>query len=118
VYKFPQLSQQEIEAMFTLSDLKQTRVYQDAMKEGEQIGEQRGLQLGEQIGEQRGVQIGAQRELSKILVRLLTRKFGKVSPRLKTRLSKMPVDQLEDLAEAIFDFETVADLNAWLRSHT
>ena len=42
VYKFPKLSRQEIEAMFTYSDLKQTRVYQEAKEEGEQ----RGLQLG------------------------------------------------------------------------
>jgi predicted transposase YdaD len=36
VYKFPKLSRQEIEAMFTYSDLKQTRVYQEAKEEGEQ----------------------------------------------------------------------------------
>ena len=38
VYKFPQLSCQEIEAMFGLSDLKQTRVYQEAKEEGRQEG--------------------------------------------------------------------------------
>ncbi|MFN5864145.1 MAG: Rpn family recombination-promoting nuclease/putative transposase, partial [Pseudanabaena sp.] len=42
VYKFPKLSRQEIEEMFTYSDLKQTRVYQEAREEGEQRGEQRG----------------------------------------------------------------------------
>jgi predicted transposase YdaD len=34
VYKFPQLSRQEIEAMFTLDDLKHTHVYQEAEQEG------------------------------------------------------------------------------------
>ncbi len=53
-----------------------------------------------------------------MLLRMLTRKFGKVSPRLKARISKLSVLQLEDLAEAIFDFETVADLNAWLKTQT
>ncbi len=38
VYKFPKLNRQEIEAMFTYSDLKQTRVYQEAREEGEQRG--------------------------------------------------------------------------------
>ncbi len=38
VYKFPQLSRQEIEAMFTLDDLKHTRVYQEAKQEGRQEG--------------------------------------------------------------------------------
>jgi predicted transposase/invertase (TIGR01784 family) len=42
IYKFPKMSQKEIEAMFGLSELKQTRVYQEAREEGEQIGEQKG----------------------------------------------------------------------------
>jgi predicted transposase/invertase (TIGR01784 family) len=130
VYKFPRLSRQEIEKMFTTSDLKKTRVYQEAMEEGEQrglqLGEQRGLQLGEQrglqLGEQKGLQLGEQRGLLKgqtvILVRMLTRKFGQVSPRLKNRISKLSGVQLENLAEAIFDFETVSDLNTWLKTHS
>jgi predicted transposase/invertase (TIGR01784 family) len=36
VYKFPKMSQKEIEEMFSLSELKQTRVYQEAREEGEQ----------------------------------------------------------------------------------
>ena len=131
VYKFPKLSRQEIEVMFTHSDLKKTRVYQEAMQEGVQIGEQRGLQIGEQkglqigeqkglqIGEQRGLQIGEQKGLLKgqtaMLLRQLTRKFGKVNPRVKSRISKLSALQLENLAEVIFDLETVADLNAWLK---
>jgi predicted transposase/invertase (TIGR01784 family) len=43
VYKFPQLSRQEIEAMFTLDDLKHTRVYQEAKQEGKQEGRQEGV---------------------------------------------------------------------------
>jgi predicted transposase YdaD len=133
VYKFPKLTRQEVEAMFSHSDLKKTRVYQDAMLEGVQIGEQRGLQIGEQrglqigeqrglqIGEQRGLQIGEQRGLVKgqlaMLLRQLTRKFGKISPRIKSQISKLSVAQLEDLAEAIFDLQSSADLSAWIKKH-
>jgi predicted transposase/invertase (TIGR01784 family) len=39
VYKLPQKSREEIEAMLGLSELKQTKVYQEAFVEGEQIGE-------------------------------------------------------------------------------
>ena len=39
VYKLPHKSREEIEAMFSLSELKQTKVYQEALEEGEQIGE-------------------------------------------------------------------------------
>ncbi len=39
VYKLPQKSREEIEAMLGLSDLKQTKVYQEALAEGEHRGE-------------------------------------------------------------------------------
>ncbi len=42
VYKFPKMSREEIEAMFGLSELKQTRVYQEGKEEGEQEGKQKG----------------------------------------------------------------------------
>jgi predicted transposase/invertase (TIGR01784 family) len=45
VYKFPQKSREEIEAMFGLSDLKQTKVYQEAKAEGRQEGIQQGERL-------------------------------------------------------------------------
>jgi predicted transposase/invertase (TIGR01784 family) len=38
VYKLPKVSRQEIEAMFSLNDLKQTRVYQEAKEEGIEEG--------------------------------------------------------------------------------
>lgn len=38
VYKFPKMSQKEIAAMFGLSDLKQTRVYQEGREEGLEEG--------------------------------------------------------------------------------
>lgn len=38
VYKFPQLSYQEIETMLNLEEIKQTRVYQDAKEEGKSEG--------------------------------------------------------------------------------
>jgi predicted transposase/invertase (TIGR01784 family) len=112
VYKFPKLSRQEVEAMFTHSDLKKTRVYQDAVLEGEQ----RGLQIGKQEGLQLGEQKGLQRQAT-ILLRQLTRKFGNIPPRLKTRINKLSAMQLENLAEAIFDLETITELNAWLKNH-
>ena len=42
VYKFPELSREEIEAMFGLNELKQTKVYQEAKAEGVEEGELRG----------------------------------------------------------------------------
>ncbi|MFN5389628.1 MAG: Rpn family recombination-promoting nuclease/putative transposase [Pseudanabaena sp.] len=96
VYKFPKLTRQEIEAMFTYSDLKHTRVYQDAREEGEQ----RGLVKGQ----------------ATMLLRLLNRKFGQISPSLRGKVNKLSAKQLENLAEALFDLETIADLSDWLKT--
>ena len=46
VYKFPKMSRKEIEAMFGLSDLKQTRVYQEGVEEGKEEGREEGIQQG------------------------------------------------------------------------
>ncbi|MFM7885811.1 MAG: DUF4351 domain-containing protein, partial [Pseudanabaena sp.] len=104
VYKFPKLSRQEIEAMFTYSDLKQTRVYQEAREEGEQ----RGFKLGEKRGLVKGQ--------STMLLRMLSRKFGQITPNLRGKVNKLSAKQLENLAEALFDLETIADLNNWLKN--
>ena len=47
VYKLPQVSRKEIEAMFSLSDLKQTKVYQEALEEDREEGREEGRQEGE-----------------------------------------------------------------------
>ena len=116
VYKFPKLNRQEIEAMFTYSDLKQTRVYQEAREEGEQRGEQRGLKLGEQKGLKLGEQRGLVKGQATMLLRMLNRKFGQITPSLRGKVNKLSAKQLENLAEALFDLETIADLNNWLKT--
>jgi predicted transposase/invertase (TIGR01784 family) len=42
IYKFPQLSYEEIETMLNTDEIKQTRVYQDAKSEGIEQGLQQG----------------------------------------------------------------------------
>ncbi|HEY9875582.1 MAG TPA: Rpn family recombination-promoting nuclease/putative transposase [Candidatus Obscuribacterales bacterium] len=42
VYKLPKKSRKEIENMLGLSELKQTKVYQEALEEGKEIGQERG----------------------------------------------------------------------------
>ncbi|GBO53596.1 hypothetical protein APA_1503 [Pseudanabaena sp. lw0831] len=108
LYKFPQMSREEVEAMFTLSDLKKTRVYREALQEGKLEGKLEGEKIGTQLGQVLGIR--------KVAVRLLTRKFGKVTLKTVKRLEKLSAEQLEELAEAVLDFEKVADLEAWLKS--
>jgi predicted transposase/invertase (TIGR01784 family) len=42
LYKFPNLSREELEAMLRLSEIKQTRVYQEALQEGREEGREEG----------------------------------------------------------------------------
>ncbi len=79
IYKFPELSREEIEQMLGLSELKQTRVYQEALEEGLEQGLEQGRQEGkltavpillelgmsiEQIAERLGVDLEAVRRVA------------------------------------------------------
>ncbi|NET62637.1 MAG: Rpn family recombination-promoting nuclease/putative transposase, partial [Symploca sp. SIO2E6] len=56
VYKFPDRPWRELEAMFGLTEWKQTRFYQEVEAEGIQKGIKQGIQQGHHIGYQEGVQ--------------------------------------------------------------
>ncbi|MDD1466544.1 DUF2887 domain-containing protein, partial [Dolichospermum sp. ST_sed5] len=90
VSKFSKLSRQEIEAMFLVSDIKQTRVYQEARQEGE----------------------------TSLLLRLLSKRFGKLSNNYIETISNLTIAQLEDLGEALLDFANINELEQWLKVHT
>jgi predicted transposase/invertase (TIGR01784 family) len=71
VYKFPNLSREEIEAMLGLNELKQTRVYQEAFAEGREEGKLAAVPLllkagltVEQIAEQLQLDIDAVRKVA------------------------------------------------------
>jgi Domain of unknown function (DUF4351) len=70
----------------------------------------------EQQTEQRGLQQGLQRERSLVL-RLLNRRVGTLPEELETQISALPVDELENLGDALLDFTSLSDLQLWLRSH-
>ncbi|HAN45251.1 MAG TPA: hypothetical protein DCQ32_01720 [Cyanobacteria bacterium UBA8156] len=111
VYKFDKLSRKEIEEMFGLSELKQTRVYQEAKEEGVEIGRQEGVQIGRQEGRREGVRLGE----VKLLIRQLSRRFGKLSPSQQERITALPLEELERLGEALLDWQSSEDLPDWLR---
>jgi hypothetical protein len=49
--------------------------------------------------------------------RLLQRRFGPLAPEQQARLQAMPLAELEALADALLDFQTAADITAWLAQH-
>lgn len=101
VYKFPQLSREEIERMLGLSELRKTKVYQEALQEGRQEGRQE----------------GALREGQSLILRQLNCRLGEVSPSVQTQIQVLSLDQLEALGEALLDFSELADLVRWLQEY-
>ena len=87
IYKFPRLSRAEIESMFGLSELKQTKVYQEALQEGEAI----------------------------LILRLLSRRIGDISADTRLQIQSLSLSQLEALAATLLDFSGLAELQEWLR---
>ena len=71
------------------------------------------LEEGRLEGEIKGEIKGRKQALLTIILRLLTRKFGNLPPKLHTRIARLQIPRLESLAEAILDFESVADLEVW-----
>jgi len=100
VYKFPKLTREEIEKMFTLDDLRQTRIYQDAQQECLEIGLQRGKKV----------------EAEQLILRLLRKRFKNLTNSQVEYISALDLEQLENLGEAFLDFSDPTNLDEWLDS--
>jgi predicted transposase YdaD len=68
-----------------------------------------------QEGRKNGIQEGLEHEKSLIL-RLLVRRIGPLSPEHETQIRSLSLTHLESLGEALLDFSGLADLNTWLES--
>jgi predicted transposase YdaD len=96
VYKFNALSRDEVDAMLEI-ELQQTRVYREAVAEGEA----------------KGLEIGQQQERA-LVFKQLGRKLGKLPTQLEQQVAALSIDRVESLGEALLDFATITDLETWL----
>ncbi|AFZ55968.1 DUF2887 domain-containing protein [Anabaena cylindrica FACHB-243] len=86
VYKFSNLSREEIEAMLGLN-LEEPRALRDAREEGER----------------------------KIILRQLNRRLGNIPDLLLSKIQALSLERLEALGDALLDFSTLVDLEGWLQ---
>jgi predicted transposase YdaD len=95
VNKFPLLTIEEVRQMLNLREasVRETRFFQDVLQEGRQEGE------------------------VDLTLRLLVRRCGEISIEQTTQIRSLPIDQLENLGEALLDFTGMADLELWLKAH-
>jgi predicted transposase YdaD len=70
----------------------------------------------ERAGQLKGELIGELKGNQKLVIKLLNRRIGELKPLVIEQIRKLPVEQLEELAEALLDFSTVANLEEWLKA--
>jgi hypothetical protein len=103
--------------MLGISALKQTRVfqefYEDGQRDGLEQGRQEGLEAGRQAGLEEGLEVGRQRESLALVQRQLRRRLGDLPEVWRDRLATLDLSPLEELAEALLDFQSLADLQDW-----
>ena len=92
VYRFTEMTRQEVEAMLGLT-LQETRVYRDAKEEGREEG----------LAQERA-----------LVMRQLRRKVGALPEAIALQLDALSIESLEELGEALLDFDELSDLETWL----
>jgi predicted transposase YdaD len=90
-----------IRQLFWEGIVRESVIYQEILSEG--------LQEGEQRGEQRGREM----EGRSLVLRQLTRRVGELPQEVRQRIETLSLEQLENLGEALLDFQGMADLEAW-----
>jgi predicted transposase/invertase (TIGR01784 family) len=75
------------------------------------------------IEDQRGAIIKGRQEgrlegQQELIMRQLVRRLGSVEPEIQARICRLPINQLENLGEAILDFTSASDLTTWLQAQT
>ncbi len=83
------------------------------MLEGMEKGLEKGLEQGLKQGRQEGRQEGE----AALVLRLLQRRVGALTPMQEKRVRRLNVEQLEELGEALLDFSAAKDLKVWLAAH-
>jgi predicted transposase/invertase (TIGR01784 family) len=61
---------------------------------------------------------GEEREARSLILRLLARRLGEVTPEWRSQIQALSLTQLEALGEALLDFTKPDDLDEWMRSHS
>jgi len=94
-----------IDWMMTLpKDLE--REFQEELRKYEEDKKMPYITSMERSGELKGEQ--------KIVIQLLNHRIGEIEPPLIEQIRKLSVEQVEELAVALLNFSTVADLEQWL----
>jgi predicted transposase YdaD len=84
--------------------LRESPWYEEILKEGLEKGEKQGWQQGLQQGE------------VSLVLRQLTKRFGKLEFSTSSQIQNLSTSQLENLSESLLDFASRDDLTIWLNN--
>lgn len=97
-----ELEEQTIRQLMRSPVMRESTMYQSILREGRAEGLEQGLIQGRTVGERA------------IVIKQLTRKLSSLSPEVIAKVNVLSLEQLEALAEALLDFTSNKDLEAWL----
>lgn len=94
-----------------------TSIERLAKEEGRSEGWNQGREEGREEGRQEGRQEGREEGRAEIVLRLLRRRWEPLPAGMEERIRVLSLEQLADLAETIFDFTLLAEVETWLSTH-
>jgi len=101
-----ELGEQVIRRLMRSPVMRESTIYQSILQEGRAEGRAEGLEEGLEQGRAVGERT--------LVLKLLTRKLGSLSPVLIAKVNALSLEELETLGEALLDFTKVEDLESWL----
>ncbi|MCF2146445.1 Rpn family recombination-promoting nuclease/putative transposase [Desmonostoc muscorum LEGE 12446] len=93
-------NQDLIRQLFREGMMRESVIYQEILREGEQRGREEGRKAEGQL----------------LILRQLTRRVGELPQEVLERIETLSLEQLENLSEALLDFQAIADLEAWFNT--
>jgi len=88
-----------VRQLFRREDMRESVIYQEILQEGKEEGREEGRQS----------------EL-RLVMRQLNRRIGAINSQLQSKVENLSLTQLEDLGEALLDFNSETDLINWLNN--
>lgn len=103
-----------IQRLLAMSILEDSSVYQLIVRKGLEEGRELGRELGLEEGRELGLELGRQLEAAALVLRQLERRCGPLSEAQRDTIRGLTLERLEQLGDALLDFQGQADLAAWL----
>jgi len=97
--------------------IEEQRVFEAELQKTEPEQQERVMEIVTswmEKGIEQGIERGKQSEALSLVLRQLRKRLGSLEKEFEDRITELSVGSLEELAEALLDFNSSSDLAAWL----